>query len=89
MATLMWAIPAGPGQRSRVSHSESDLTKKANLILSGYGGLEGLARMPAWIVGEVLSAFFTKEEGREIVKLRLFKGEQKEILRRLQSKAAG
>ena len=72
-----------------MSHLDDDLTKKANRILSGYGGLEGLSRMPAWIVSEVLNAFFSREERREIVRLRLFKREQKEILQMLQSKAAG
>jgi len=72
-----------------MSHPERDLTKKANRILSGYGGLEGLARKPAWIIGEVLNAFFTIDERREIIKLRLFKGSQKEILRIFQSKTAG
>ena len=47
-----------------------------------------MARRPAWIISEVLKAFFTDEERREIVKLRSFRGSQKEILRMLQGKAA-
>ena len=71
-----------------MTSQERDLTKKANQILAFYGGLEGLARRPAWIISEVLKAFFTDEERREIVKLRSFRGSQKEILRMLQGKAA-
>jgi len=67
---------------------ERDLTRKANQILKVYGGLEGLARKPAWLISEVLSAFFTDNERREIVKLRVFKGLQKDIHRTLQNKAA-
>lgn len=72
-----------------MNDQQHDLTKKADRILSNYGGLQGLASKPAWLVSEVLSAFFTDEERREIVKLRLFKGTQKEISQLLQSKAAG
>ena len=71
-----------------MGRQERDLTRKANQILKVYGGLEGLARKPAWLISEVLSAFFTDNERREIVKLRVFKGLQKDIHRTLQNKAA-
>ena len=71
------------------NNRDRDITKKATQVLSVYGGLEGLARMPAWLISEVLSAFFTDQERKEIVKLRPFKGAKKDILRMLQSKAAG
>ena len=72
-----------------MSHQERDITKKATQVLSVYGGLEGLARKPAWLISEVLSAFFTDKEREEIVKLRPFKGSKKDILRILRSKSAG
>ena len=71
-----------------MNQQERDLTRKADRILSNYGGLQGLASKPAWLVSEVLSAFFTDEERREIVKFRLFRGAQKEISKILQKKAA-
>jgi hypothetical protein len=84
----MWVIPTGRGNKMVLSHTEHDITKKATRVLSVYGGLEGLARMPAWLISEVLSAFFTDQERREIVRLRPFRGAKKDILRMLQSKAA-
>lgn len=87
-ATLMRRIQTGRAIDGVMSHQQRDLTRKANQILAVYGGLEGLARKPAWIISEVLRAFFTDEERREIIKLRTFRGLQKEILQRLQSKAA-
>lgn len=70
-----------------MSYSQRDLSKKADQILFDYGGLEGLAKKPVWLIGEVLSAFFTEEERKEIMKLRVFKGIQEDILRALKSKA--
>ena len=86
---LMWAIPTGRGNKMVLSHTERDIAKKATQVLTVYGGLEGLARMPVWLISEVLSAFFTDKETKEIVELRPFKGAKKDILRMLQSKAAG
>lgn len=69
------------GGKVELGHPQRDLSNRANRVLSGYGGVEGLAQKPAWIICEVLNAFFTEEERKEILKLRPFKEPQKEILR--------
>ena len=45
-----------------------DLSKKAEGLLHFYGGLEGLSRNPAWVVGIVLKSWFTESEARQIVR---------------------
>ena len=84
---IIWIGLILPKRGLVLSQLQPDLRRKANQILSGYGGPEGLAWKPAWLIGEVLSAFFTDEERREILRLSVFRGAEKEILRMRKSKA--
>ena len=42
------------------------LGRKADEVLSFYGGLKGLADQPIWLVKEVLKAFFLENERKQI-----------------------
>ena len=64
------------------------LNRKAETVLNSYGGLKGLAKKPAWVIGSVLTAFFTEEERREILKLRLFSAARSEIERSFRRESA-
>lgn len=55
-----------------------ELRRKAAGILRIYGGLEGLAKNPPWLIGMVLKTWFTGAERREIVEY-LFQGPRKEV----------
>ncbi len=71
-----------------LSHLSHDVTRKASQVLSSYGGLEGLAKNPTWIIGAVLDTFFTERERKEILRLDLFKRDRGEVLHILQNKPA-
>jgi hypothetical protein len=43
------------------------LSRKANEILSSYGGLKGLAKQPSWLIAYVLRTFFTEDEKKQIL----------------------
>ncbi len=44
-----------------------DLSRKADRILSRYGGLKGLSQEPAWLVTYVLKTFFPETERKQIL----------------------
>ncbi len=46
----------------------SDLRRKAEGLLHVYGGFQGLARNPPWLVAIVLKTWFTDAERKELVK---------------------
>ncbi len=50
-----------------------ELKKKSQGLLEVYGGLEGLASRPPWLVNAVLKALFTEAERVQIL-LYLFRG---------------
>ena len=43
------------------------LSRKAEEILSAYGGLKGLAEQPIWLISAVLKTFFSEDERKEIL----------------------
>jgi len=49
------------------------LGRKADQILSVYGGIKGLSAQPAWLASAVLKAFFSVEEREQIEKFLLAK----------------
>ncbi len=55
----------------------SELQSKAEGLLRVYGGLEGLAKNPPWVIDKVLKTWFTENERKAIVNF-LFQGLRKE-----------
>jgi hypothetical protein len=51
----------------RLRKLPAGLSRKADKILSAYGGLKGLAEQPVWIITVVLKTFFTEDEGRQVL----------------------
>ena len=44
------------------------LGRKADEVLSAYGGLRGLSGQPGWVADAVLNAFFPEDEREKIEK---------------------
>ncbi len=45
----------------------TSLSKKADEILSAYGGLKGMAEQPIWLITAVLKTFFTEDKGGQVL----------------------
>ena len=43
------------------------ILERANRLLGAYGGLQGLATQPAWLISYVLKTFFDKGEANKIL----------------------
>ncbi len=55
-----------------------ELSRKAEEILHVYGGVQGLASRPVWLVNTVLKTFFTEHEQSELWDY-LYHGAGKEV----------